>query len=670
MSEKSTRTISTDDLYRLRTVVASQISPDGRHVVYAVQRVDRSSEKKYCSLWVTPTEHAGARQFTYGNQNDTMPAWSPDGTQIAFLSNRGAKDQPQIHLIPFGGGEARPLTDLKGQFGSFEWSPDGRQLVCQFRRKDAAELEREEDEKKKELGIVSRRITRLFYKADAQGFVPEEKWHLWMVDAQTGRSTQLTNGPYDEAEPTWSPDGQSIAFISNRVDDPDNHPSRADLCVVPSDGGDVRIIDTPEGAKSSPAFSPDGRSLAYYCSEGTRQFWLNTDLWIVPSDGGGEARNLTAQFDCNMGVTTIGDSTSIPIVQQPIWAIDGGTLFVQVSRHGSTTLQAVDAGGDPASYRTVLGGENVAGFVSFDSAQQQAAYLLADASGPGEIWTGPLGSQSARRLSSVNAGLLSPRAISTPEEVWFTGPVENELQGWMLKPPDFDPNVQYPAILEIHGGPQMQYGNLFMHEFQYLAANGYVVFYTNPRGSQGYGNDHVNAIVSDFGSIAYDDLMAWTDYVARQPYVDGERLGVTGGSYGGYMTNWIIGQTDRFKAAVTQRSLSNLISMNGTSDFNWIFQFWQGDVAPWENVEQYWRQSPMKYVADVVTPTMIIHSESDLRVEIEQGEQLFVALKRLCVDTEMIRFPDESHGLSRAGRTDRRVDRLQHILRWFDLYLK
>jgi dipeptidyl aminopeptidase/acylaminoacyl peptidase len=570
----------------------------------------------------------------------------------------------------FDGGEARPLTDLKGQFGSFEWSPDGRKLICQFRSKDAAVLEREADEQKEKLGIVSRRVTRLFYKADAQGFVPEEKWHLWIIDVRTGRATQLTDGPYDESEPTWSPDGQSIAFTSNRVDDPDSHPSRADLCIVSADGGDVRVIDTPEGAKSSPVFSPDGQMLAYYCSEGSKQFWLNTDLWTVPVDGGAAALNLTAQFDCNIGASTIDDSAAIPPVQQPIWSNDGQSLFFQVSRHGSTTLQVVDATGESASYRTLLGGENVVGMVSFDCAKERVAYLLADAASPGELWTQPIAGGSSRRLTLVNANLLRSRDLGKPEEVWFKGPAGNDLQGWVLKPTDFDPNEKYPAILEIHGGPQMQYGNLFMHEFQYLAANGYVVFYTNPRGSQGYGNEHVDAIVGDYAAIAYNDLMAWTDYVVKQPYVDGDRLGVTGGSYGGYMTNWIIGQTDRFKAAVTQRSLSNLVSMNGTSDFNWIFQFWQGDVAPWENVEQYWQQSPMKYVADVVTPTMIIHSESDLRVEIEQGEQLFVALKRLGVDTEMIRFPDESHGLSRAGRTDRRVDRLQHILRWFDLYLK
>jgi len=254
--------------------------------------------------------------------------------------------------------------------------------------------------------------------------------------------------------------------------------------------------------------------------------------------------------------------------------------------------------------------------------------------------------------------------------VWFKGDAGNDLQGWIMRPPSYEEGMQYPAILEIHGGPRAQYGDIFMHEFHYLAAQGYVVFFANPRGGQGYGEDHSKAIWNNWGTVDYDDIMTWIEFVSQQPYVDSERLGITGGSYGGYMTNWIIGQTNRFQAAVTQRSVSNLISMYGSSDFNWAFQFEFGNQPPWENMENYWRQSPMKHIGNAQTPTLVIHSENDLRVAIEQGEQVFVALKKLGVDTEMIRYPDEPHGLSRAGRTDRRIDRLNHILRWFDKYLK
>jgi dipeptidyl aminopeptidase/acylaminoacyl peptidase len=256
------------------------------------------------------------------------------------------------------------------------------------------------------------------------------------------------------------------------------------------------------------------------------------------------------------------------------------------------------------------------------------------------------------------------------EEVWFKGPAGNDLQGWILKPPGFDASKRYPSILQIHGGPRVQYGSFFMHEFYFLAAHGYVVYFCNPRGGLGYGEEHAKAIWNNWGSADYDDLIAWVDLVEQRPYIDPDRMGVTGGSYGGYMTNWIIGHTDRFKAAVTQRSVSNLISMYGSTDFNWIWQYEFGDQPPWEDHENYWRQSPIKYMGNAKTPTLVIHSEQDLRCDMEQDEQIFVALKKLGVDTEMVRFPDEPHGLSRGGRTDRRIERLNHILRWFDRYLK
>jgi dipeptidyl aminopeptidase/acylaminoacyl peptidase len=288
----------------------------------------------------------------------------------------------------------------------------------------------------------------------------------------------------------------------------------------------------------------------------------------------------------------------------------------------------------------------------------------------GQVWVQDVATGRSRKLTCVNETLLSDRDLGKVEEVWFKGAAGNDLQGWILKPPGFDEAKKYPSILQIHGGPRVQYGNFFTHEFYWLAAHGYVVHFCNPRGGLGYGEEHAKAIVGNWGTADYDDLMAWVDFIQQKPYIDDERMGVTGGSYGGYMTAWIIGHTDRFKAAVAQRCISNLISYYGSSDGNWSNQDEWGDMPPWEDVERYWRQSPMKHIGNVTTPTLVIHSEQDLRCPIEQGEQVFVALKRLGVDTEMVRFPDESHDLSRGGRTDRRIERLRHILRWFDRYLK
>ncbi len=668
MSSQKERLITAKDLYRFHLITDCRISPDGRHVVFAVQRVDKKTGKKYSNLWVVPTEGGCSRQFTYGDQVDGQPRWSPDGREIAFLSNRGDEKQSQIHVIPFYGGEAWPLTDLKGTFGEFEWSPDGKRLVCQFRKKDREAIEREEDEKKKELGIVSRRITRVFYKLDGTGYLPQERWHIWAVDVRDGAAKQLTDGDvYDEQYPRWSPDGQEIVFCSNRSEDPDFDPDAIDVFVIPAEGGEMRKIETPVGAKSLPSFSPDGKWIAYVGREGRSDWWRNDSLWVVPADGQGQARDLLVQYDLHVSCGTINDLGGL-IVMPPTWSKDGQTLYFQVVLHGNVLLKSISLEGN--DLQTVIGNEGVVGAFTFDEEQTKLAYFYGEMADPGQVWVRDVASSHSHKLTQLNEKLLCRTDLGEIEEVWFKGAADNDLQGWILKPPGFDPTRKYPSILEIHGGPLVQYGNFFMHEFYYLAAHGYVVYFSNPRGGRGYGEEHAGAIWGAHGTADYADVMAWADYVAAQPYIDAERMGVTGGSYGGYLTNWIIGHTDWFRAAVTQRSISNRISGWGSKDFNWKYQEMFDGRPPWEAVDRYWDVSPMKYIGNAKTPTLVIHSQQDLRCPIEQGEQIFVALKMLGVDTEFVIFPDEPHGLSRTGRTDRRIERLKHIRRWFDRYLK
>jgi len=668
MPERKKRRITAEDLYRLRLISDCRISPDGKHVVYAVSRVDRKTEKKYSNLWLVPTSGGQARQFTYGDQTDASPRWSPDGTQIAFLSNRGDEKQTQICLIPFDGGEARKLTNLKGEFGSFQWSPDGRRIVCSFRKKDREEVEREKDEQKKKLGVVSRQITRVFFKEDGQGFLPKERWHVWSIEARTGRAKQLTEGEvHDETEPCFSPDGKEIVFVSNRAPDPDLDIEAVDLFVIPASGGDMRRIETTLGAKELPAFSPDGTRIAYLGTEGRGNWGQNNKLWLVPSDGSGPPQNLTGRYDIHVSSWTLNDMSG-GMMMPPTWSPDGSKLYFQVARHGSTVLKAISP--DGSNLETVVGEAGVVGAFTFDAAHEKLAYFHADMADPGEVWVRAMPAGRSQKLTRTNENLLRGIDLGKVEEVWFKDSAGGDLQGWILTPPDFDESKKYPSILEIHGGPHIPYGNSFMHEFYFLAAHDYVVYFSNPRGGQGYGEKHATAIQNNWGTVDYEDVMAWADLVAQKPYIDTARMGVTGGSYGGYLTNWVIGHTDRFKAAVTQRCVSNLVSMYGSSDGNWAFQRELGDVPPWEDLENYWRQSPMKHIGNVKTPTLVIHSEQDLRCAIEQGEQVFVALKKLGVETEMVRFPDEPHGLSRSGRTDRRIERLNHILRWFDKHLK
>jgi dipeptidyl aminopeptidase/acylaminoacyl peptidase len=669
MPKTNLRRITAEDLYQFQVLSDMRLSPEGSRVVFSLLRVDRKTEKKYANLWVAPTQGGKPQQFTFGNQVDALPRWSPDGRTIAFLSNRQNADAPAaLFLIPVDGGEARPLTEIKGRISEFAWSPDGKRLVCVVRKTDSEVLEREKDEQKKKLGAVARHYERVFFKMDGAGYLPKERSHLWIVEAATGKARQITDHAiFDELSPAWSPDGKWIAFISNRSEQPDFQPDSEDIYIIPARGGEMRRIELPPGGKAMPTFSPDGKWIAFYGGGNQQEWYRNRAVCIVPVDGSASMRSLTEAFDMHTAADVIND-VGAPETMPPTWSNDGQRLYFPVALHGSSHLMSVDVNGE--NLETVIGGNGAVGSFGFDRHQSILAYTFGKIDDTGQVWVRDLASQTERQLTSLNREWLDGVELGTIEEVWFKGADGNDLQGWILKPPGFDPNQKYPSIMEIHGGPITQYGWLFMHEFYYLAAQGYVVYFCNPRGGRGYGEAHAAAIWSAWGGVDYADLMAWADYVQALDYIDLERMGVTGGSYGGYMTVWIIGHTKRFKAAVTQRCVSNLISFWGSTDFNWKWQDAFGGKPPFENVEKFWEHSPIKYIGNAVTPTLVIHSENDQRCPIEQGEQVFVALKRLGVESEMVRFPEESHGLSRGGRTDRRITRLNHILRWFDRYIK
>jgi dipeptidyl aminopeptidase/acylaminoacyl peptidase len=608
----------------------------------------------------------------------TIHLWRPERLNAEMVAGWGAdrfpfesgdREKPgQIYLIPFRGGEARPLTSIKGSILYFSFSPNGKQIICVIRKTDPEVLEREEDEQKKKLGVVERHYNRLFYKLDGFGYLPKERAHLWVVDTKSGRAKQITDHElFDEADPVWSPDGKWLAFVSNRSPDPDSKPDAIDLFVLPASGGDLRKIEAPVGVKSHPSFSPDGNWIAYYGVDGEDLWYKNTSLWVVPADGSAPPQNLTEKYDLHTSSWTINDLGQ-PEQVAPIWSRDGKTIYFPAVCHGSSVLYSISI--DGVEFQPVIGEGGVAGSFSFDQDQHLLAFSYGRMDDPGQIYLQDMVSSEKRPLTSHNKDLFASVESSVVEEAWIKGPDGNDIQGWILKPPGFDPSKKYPSILEIHGGPLTQYGNYFMHEFYFLAAQGYVVHFSNPRGGRGYGEEHAKAIWGGWGGADYADLMAWTDYVAQQSYIDPERMGVGGGSYGGYMTLWIIGHTHRFKAAVTMRCVSNLVSLWGSSDLNWTFQQDLSNKPPFEDLQKFWDHSPIKYIGNAKTPTLVIHNEMDLRCPIEQGEQVFVALKRLGVDSEMVRFPEEFHGLSRSGRTDRRIARLNHILRWFDKYLK
>lgn len=666
------RLMTAEDLYTFQLPSDPQISPDGSQIIFCLQRVEKETEKKYTNLWLADAAGGRLRQFTHGKQADTMPRWSPDGRTIAFISNRANEEQAQIYLIPVDGGEARPLTDLKGNFAAFEWSPDGSKLVCQFRKKDADALEREKDEQKKKLGVSYRHITRTDYKFDGMGYLPQERWHIWAIDAATGEAAQLTEGEFHETEPCWSPDGRSILFASNRDPNDDINLDETELYLIPAEGGEMRAIETRHGRKFNATFSPDGRYVAYIGREQPGRWYQNARLYVAPIDGGG-ARLIGGELDLHLVGATTGDVFNESAPARPTWSADGRRVTCIATVRGSESLVSLAVFEPNDEPLWVINEPGVIGGYTFDAGRDRVAYLWSTLDDPAQLHVRDIGEdgagQAPRTLTALNPWLAEVETGEI-EEVWFKAADGYDLHGWILKPPGFDPAQKYPSILQIHGGPQMQYGNLYMHEFYYLAAAGYVVYWSNPRGGQGYGEAHARAIYGQWGTVDFDDVMAWADYIGQQPYIDRERMGVTGGSYGGYMTTLIIGRTDRFKAAVAQRVVSNFISFYGSSDLNLGLEHLAGSAAPWDDLAGCWAASPISFIGNAKTPTLVIHSENDYRCDQEQGEQVFIALKRLGVDTELLLLPGETHGVSRGGRTDRRIARLEHMLGWFERYLK
>lgn len=670
----ATAPLAPDTLYRFAAILRHDAAPDGRHVVFSVQRIDQKTEKKHSDLWVVETSGtAEPRRFTYGDTADNAPRWSPDGRQIAFLSNRDDERQAQLYLLPFDGGEARKLTDLKGQIQAYAWSPDGTRIALLFRPKAEEELARETDEQKKKLGVVVRHITRVTYKEDGVGFLPSTYAHLWLLDPADGTLTQITTGEHDIEDVSWSPDGARLVFAANLHPDPDFNYDATQIYSVPArpsaDGpwtaADYTQITDHLGRVWAPVYSPDGRQIAFFGREQLDNWWQNTSLYVV-SAAGGEARNLTQPHDLHVSCATLGDIAGGGTPQAPpTWSADGRALYFQASRHGDQPLYGVDVA---SGALTELVGEKVVGLFQFDRTQTRLIYLAADGDNPGELFCRDLATGTTQQLTHQHAW-LTEQPLGRTEMVWVPTADGYRIQTWIMTPPDFDPARRYPTLLSIHGGPQMQYGNFYMHEFHLLASHGFVVVYSNPRGGQGYGNAHSRAIHGRWGTVDYDDLTAVADYAAGLPYVDAARMGVLGGSYGGFMTALIITRTHRFKAACTERAVSNWTSMWGSADFNYGWTKLVGLPHPWEDFQRNWEQSPMSRIGHVRTPTLVIHSAADYRTNLEQSEQIYVALKVLGVESEMLIFPDEGHGLNRSGRTDRRVARLQHLVRWFTRHL-
>lgn len=650
-----------EDVYELTGVGDPRLSPDGSTVAYVVWRIDKDANEYGSAIWLAAVDGSSPpRQFTSGLRADADPRWSPDGTRLAFTSTRADKTS-QLYVMPVVGGEPRKLTSLKEDVTQPVWSPDGARLAFVARVRDAAY--EEEDNKRR----APRRFARLQYKLDSVGWTADRPQHLFVVSADgSGEPMQLTSGDYEDHTPFWSPDGRTIAFVSARHEDWDLDLTN-DVYLVVAQGGEPKRLTHGGGSIGGISWSPDGGRLAALWCPGVHDDPHHTRIAVVDV-ADGSIRALTESFDRNC--------TSYPGIREPLWDADG--LVFVVEDHGRTHLYRVAADGR-SEPRLLVGGERAVS--GYDVAAGRLVFAASEPTLLSEVYDGGAAAggddpAGGRRLTTVGDAFAGGRELVGPERFTAISADGSEVDAWIMRPAGFEQGAKYPTLLNIHGGPYGQYGDVFFDEFQVYAGAGYAVIFSNPRGSSGSGEEWARAIRGPgdagpgWGSVDYDDCMAVVDEAVRRfDFVDADRLGVLGGSYGGYLTSWIVGHTDRFKAAISERAVNNFTSQWGSSDFGWDFKGYMGSFL-FEDVETYLKVSPATYARNIHTPLLILHSEEDLRCPIEQAEHLFVTLRLLKRPVELVRFPAESHELSRSGSPLHRVQRFELVVEWFDRYLK
>jgi len=678
------RMITEMDLFKFQWAADPQISPDGSRIIFVRAWVNQKSDRYESALWIVSTTGGAARQLSSGPR-DTTPRWSPDGKTLAFVRSAekdGRPQPPQIYLISFDGGEAQPLTEMPRGAGGFEWSPDGKMIAFQSSEETGKEKSIPEGGEmgEKSKGRVSdvRVITRATYRFNGPGYLnPKNKTHIWTVSVpkvpgEMPKPKQITKGNFDEGNISWSMDGSRIYFTSNRTLEAYYEPPQTTLYSVALDGNDEKKALSFDGGMRDYTFSPDGKRIAFAGSVTHKPVlsYTQPDLFVANNTAATAVKNLTEKYDFDIGGGITGDQRS-PRGGSPgsiLWSRDNRTLYVNVAEHGRANLKRIDA--ETGKVEPLTTGDHEVQAYTATPDMSKMAVLISTSINIGDIFLLDTASGKLTQLTEINDELFSELNLTHPEEIWYTSFDGKKIQGWIQKPPNFDPSKKYPFILEIHGGPHSAYGFNFTQEFQWMAAKGYVVLYTNPRGSTSYGQEFGNIIQYNYPGDDYKDLMIGVDEVLKRGYIDEKKMGVTGGSGGGVLTNWTVGHTQRFAAAVSQRSIADWAGFWYTADFTLFTPTWFRG-APWEDPEDFAKRSPITYVKNVTTPMMFIEGEVDWRTPPnEGGEVMFRALKYRKIPTVMVRFPNESHELSRSGAPWHRIERLQHIVNWFDKYLQ
>jgi dipeptidyl aminopeptidase/acylaminoacyl peptidase len=643
------------DVFELAYASDPIVSHNGDKVLYFQHNMDIMTDRSRRHLWIADVQSGDLRPITSGAMTASHAALAPDDNRIAFVSKDDSGNQIFMHWLDSG--QTAQLTRVPEAPSRLSWSPNGRWLAFTMRVPEAPPTMGKLPAKPKGADWADPPVVvdRMIYRNDGRGNRKHGFTHVFVMPAAGGSPRQLTHGDFDHnSDIDWAADSSALFISSNRNADRDVDVVNSDIYRVEVADGAMTQLTDRKGPDNNPTVSPDGEQIAYLGWDDQKMGYHRTRLYVMDSDGS-DRRELLAGLDRD--------------IAQPAWSEDGKQIFFQYDDLGDTVLAVTDLQGEMVELVRGLGGKSLgrpySGADIAVGGNNVYAYTSGSTARPADISVGQLGSEKQKQLTFLNENLLAHRDIAEVEAFWVKSSADGEdIQGWIAKPPGFDPKKQYPMILEIHGGPFTNYGFRFSTEVQLYAAAGYVVVYVNPRGSTSYGEDFGNLIHHAYPGQDYDDLMTAVDHVIAQGYIDNDQLYVTGGSGGGVLTAWIVGKTDRFRAAVVAKPVINWASFVLYADNPPYFsRYWFADM-PWEDYESYWRRSPLSLVGNVSTPTMLLTGEADLRTPIAESEQYYQALKLRGVDTAMVRMPGAYHGIAR--RPSQLIGKVNAILEWFD----
>ncbi|GAA0459367.1 S9 family peptidase [Alkalibacillus silvisoli] len=657
------RKVKAEDLFNISSVTDPRYSPNCSEALFINTELNEQDNKYVSNLYHIDVESNRVSQWTFGDSQVSNPRWSPNGKSIIFLSNRDDKKK-QLYMMSRFGGEAKKLTDEDEGVSRVEFSPDGKRIILQTSVKED-ELNKPDQDDDSESDNLPKPtvINRMKYKADGAGVIEKKYQVIKFLELESEKVEIVKQGEQNFMFQTWVNDTQIIYSTDDSDDDDFNFNHESYLFNLKSKT-DLKLF-TEEGYASGFTVSPNGEHLLFAHMGRTYENATHAELYAYHISSGVTAC-LTEAFDAPVGDFLVADTQQQTVLRSCKW-VSNEEFYFPVSNQGNVVLYYGHI--DGSLYPAINERLHVYGF-DIDAGEQKALLTISKPTNPSELYELELTTGNLTQLTAFNETFMEEVEIVEPEPISYHSYDDWKVHGWFMKPAGFDEDENYPMVVNIHGGPHAFYGNSFFHEMQYIASNGYAVLYVNPRGSHSYSQEFVDAVRGDYGNGDYQDIMSGVDYVLRQyDWIDENRLGVTGGSYGGFMTNWIVGHTDRFKAAVTQRSISNWISFRGVSDIGYYFNDWQ-IKADFNDLNKMWKHSPIAYVDEIKTPIKIIHNEHDFRCPIEQAEQLYVALKYQKKETEFVRFPESDHNLSRTGKPNLRIERLNHIVSWFDQYLK